>query len=33
LQVGDVVLIECTGSTQTTKGHQRANFYVEVQRP
>jgi hypothetical protein len=33
LQIGDSVYLECTGLTPTTKGHERANFYVEVDRP
>jgi hypothetical protein len=32
LQVGDVLYLECTGFAPTTKGHERANFYVEVER-
>ena len=33
LQAGDVVLIECTGLSPTTKGHERTDFSVEVDRP
>jgi len=33
LQVGDSVYIECTGLTPTTKGHERTDFCVEVERP
>lgn len=32
LREGDVVLLECTGSTGTDKGNPMVNFYVEVQR-
>jgi len=33
LQAGDSVYIECTGLTPTTKGHERTDFSVEVNRP
>lgn len=33
LQVNDVLYTECTGFSDTTKGHSRANFLVEVERP
>jgi hypothetical protein len=32
-QVGDKVIIECTGSTDTTKGSPRLDFKVLVDRP
>jgi len=33
LKAGDGVYIECTGSVETTKSHERVNFCVEVSRP
>lgn len=33
LQVNDVLYAECTGFSDTTKGHSRGNFCVEVVRP
>jgi len=33
LQVGDRVIIECTGTTGTTKGNDRVDFSVVLDRP
>jgi hypothetical protein len=33
LQVRDRVIIECTGTTGTTKGNDRVDFNVAVDRP
>jgi len=32
-QVGDKVVIECTGSTKTTKGNDRVDFAIALDRP
>lgn len=33
LLVGDALIIECTGTTPTTKGNDQVNFKVLVERP
>jgi hypothetical protein len=32
LRVNDTIYAECTGFSETTKGHNRANFEIEVER-
>jgi hypothetical protein len=32
LRTGDTLYAECTGFSETTKGHSRANFEIEVER-
>ncbi len=33
LEVGDKVIIECTGTTETNKGNPRVDFLVTLNRP
>jgi hypothetical protein len=33
LEVGDKVIIECTGTTETSKGNPRVDFNLAVDRP